>query len=517
MHKMLWIALHCPALSLDWIERRFPAPLIPAMAATIRRGNQLHILQANKAAQQRGITIHQPLASALALFPDLVVVEHDLDEERKALHEAACAALRFTPHIVMQHSGLIAEISASLKLFGGLKQLCQSLTQTVAAQGLQLRSGAAPTAGGAWLLAQSAPLRTVINGAGARFRSLLDALPVDLLDSAQPHLGVIRGIGCKTLADLRQLPRSGMAQRFGPELLAELDQAYGNSPDPQKWFEAPQAFRQKMELMAQVEGVELLLISIQRMIEQMCGWLASRHAAVLEFSFILHHEHSHRQPHPPTSVNIRLSERSSDPVHLMVLLRERLGRTTIVAPICALELEANEITAGESQNLKLFPAAQSEATSLNRFIEKLSSRLGSQAITGLAIIPDHRPECSQRHQPFQLRGASSEAGKANNAARGKPVVPQKSTRHSASFPNRPAWLMEKPMELKLQRRQPVYGSLLKLLAGPERIEAGWWDDAMVARDYFIAENELGQLLWIYREPNPVVKSNVRWYLQGFFG
>ena len=59
-------------------------------------------------------------------------------------------------------------------------------------------------------------------------------------------------------------------------------------------------------------------------------------------------------------------------------------------------------------------------------------------------------------------------------------------------------------------------SLLKLLAGPERIEAGWWDDALMARDYFIAENELGQLLWIYREPDPVT-HNSRWYLQGFFG
>lgn len=512
---MLWVALHCPTLSLDWIERRFPVPLIPAMAVTARRGNQIYILQANKAAQQHGIAIHQPLASALSIFPDLVVVEHDPDEERKALHEAASVALRFTPHIVMRDSGLIAEISRSLKLFGGLKQLCQSLNRAVAAQGLQLCAGAAPTAQGAWLLAQSAPLRTVINGMGSRLPSLLDALPVHLLHSIQPHLEVIRGIGCKTLADLRQLPRNGLAQRFGPELLAELDQAYGNSPGPQKWFEPPPVFRQKMELMAQVEGIELLLMSIQRMIEQMCGWLASRQAAVLEFSFILHHEHSPRQPRASTLIDIKLSERSSDPSHLMALLRERLERTTTAAPTGALELEASEITAGEKDNLKLFPAPQSEATSLNRFIEKTSARLGPKAITSLTIIPDHRPECSQRHQPIQPRGTSSEAGRGNKAASRK-LVPRKSTRYSASVPNRPAWLMEKPMELKLQRQKPVYGSLLKLLTGPERIEAGWWDDAMVARDYFIAENELGQLLWIYREADPVTHSS-RWYLQGLFG
>ena len=98
--------------------------------------------------------------------------------------------------------------------------------------------------------------------------------------------------------------------------------------------------------MAQVESVGLLLVPVQRMIEQMCGWLASRHAAVLAFSFILHHEYSLRQPHKSTPINIRLSEQSDDPEHLMILLRERLERTKLIAPVCGLELIADEITAG---------------------------------------------------------------------------------------------------------------------------------------------------------------------------
>jgi protein ImuB len=498
---MLWIALHCPTLSLDRIERRFPAALIPAMAVTVRQGNQVYIQQANQPAQRRGVMAHQPLASALSLFPDLVVVEHDPDEEMKALQEAAYAALRFTPYIVMQCSGLIAEVSGSLKLFGGLKKLCRLLNQAVAAQGLQLCVGIAPTAKGAWLLARSAPLRTVINGAGARFRLLLDSLPAGLLESAQPHLSVIRGIGCKTLADLQRLPRSGVTRRFGADLLMDLDRAYGNSPDPQRWLEVPEYFQQKTALMAQVENVELLSVAVQRMIEQMCGWLALRYAAVLEFSFVLHHEYSLRQPHQSTPINIHLSEQSGDPRHLMILLRERLERTEIVAPVCELELRADEVTAGPGSNLELFPTSQSEATSLNRFIEKLSSRLGPQAITRLNAIPDHRPEYSQSFHPPGMNNLSC-----------RKAIPLEST-HPLT---RPAWLRETPQELRLQRHQPVYGSPLKLIAGPERIEAGWWDDAPVARDYFIAENALGQLLWIYREHNPAAKSE-GWYLQGLFG
>jgi protein ImuB len=540
---MLWIALHCPALSLDWIERRFPVALIPAMAVTVRKGNQSYIQQANKPAQEAGITAHQPLASAMALFPGLVVVEQDLSEEKKALREAAYAALRFTPNIVLQDSGLIAEVSTSLRLFGGLKKLCQLLNRTVTAQGLQICTGVAPTARGAWLLARSAHPRTVVNGTGARLHLLLDALPAGLLDSAQPHLEVIRGIGCKTLADLRRLPRGGLARRFGSELLAEMDCAYGDLPDPQKWFVAPEFFQQAFKLLTQVENIELLWVPTQRLIEQMCGWLASRHAAILAFSLILRHERSLRQPHESTLINIRLSEQSGDPRHLMLLLRERLERIKLAAPVCELELMADEIAAGANANLELFPSAQSETTSLNRFIEKVSARLGPQAITGLKAIPDHRPEHSQRFESLGIE--APEVGKSKGR-REKNGIFRRETRRKTSrelYPEivpaglpRPAWLMEAPLELKLQRHQPVYGSPLKLLAGPERIEAGWWDDALIARDYFIAENALGQLLWIYREYDPIRKDKesedkeskdkkgqykgdkeVSWYLQGLFG
>lgn len=451
----------------------------------------------------------QPLANALAVFPDLVILEQDPHEEGKALQQAVYAALRFTPNIAMRNNGLVAEVSRSLKLFGGLKKLCQSLNRIVTAQGLQLSAGIAPTATGAWLLARSTPPGMVINGKGEEFRITLDALPVGLLESAQLHLEVIRGIGCRTLADLRRLPRKGVARRFGPGLPEELDRAYGDSPDPQKWFETPEDFRQKMKMMGLVENAELLLVPARRMVEQMCGWLVSRHAAVSAFSFLLHHEYSLRQPHKFTPISIRLSEQSSDPVHLMLLLRERLERAEIVAPVCELELAADEITAGADDNLELFPTVQSEATSLNRFIEKLSARLGPEAITGLKVVSDHRPEYSQR---LELSGANGLNRLSERAANSQAI--------SLGSP-RPAWLKETPLELKVQRSQPVYGSPLKLLAGPERIEAGWWDDVAVARDYFIAENGQGQLLWIYREYDPAEKDKgnegSNWYLQGLFG
>ena len=57
------------------------------------------------------------------------------------------------------------------------------------------------------------------------------------------------------------------------------------------------------------------------------------------------------------------------------------------------------------------------------------------------------------------------------------------------------------------------GRPLQIVSGPERIEAGWWDADLAARDYFIARDQGGALLWIYRTR---LAAPGGWFLQGRF-
>jgi len=123
----------------------------------------------------------------------------------------------------------------------------------------------------------------------------------------------------------------------------------------------------------------------------------------------------------------------------------------------------------------------------------------------VAAVEDHRPE---RAVAFA-------------AAIGESPVPLSATL-GASAPPRPVWLLATPQALPERRSQPLLaGRPLQLIAGPERIEAGWWDgaDALAARDYFIARDAEGALLWIYRERVPLTTASGAegWFLQGRFG
>ena len=88
----------------------------------------------------------------------------------------------------------------------------------------------------------------------------------------------------------------------------------------------------------------------------------------------------------------------------------------------------------------------------------------------------------------------------------------------------PTWLLATPQPLSVQRHRPLYQGPLTLLAGPQRIEAAWWEpDATgtaaapaALRDYFVARSAQAGLLWIYRERLAQAGSEPGWFLHGLF-
>jgi protein ImuB len=96
--------------------------------------------------------------------------------------------------------------------------------------------------------------------------------------------------------------------------------------------------------------------------------------------------------------------------------------------------------------------------------------------------------------------------------------------HAADSPPRPVWLQQAEPLAERAARPLLEGRPLQLLSGPERIEAGWWDEGLTGRDYFIAAAADGALVWIYRERLPLSRSANEdvaaasgWFLHGRSG
>jgi len=462
---------------------------------------QDRVLAASPRAQAAGIAPGMRRGGVTMLMPEAVLLERDPAREAEAMHAVAMAMLQYTPQVAeAEEACLLLDVGASLRLFGGASALCRRLRASLRTLGFTARLSCAPTARGAWLLARHGRGRVLRTPSLVR---RLDRLAVGLLPPARAYADWFDGIGCQSLGELRRLPRPGLQRRCGKPLLDLLDAAYGQAPELFEWIEAPVTFRARLELFDRIEQAELLLAGAQRLLQQMTGWLCARQLAVERVTLTLEHERG-RVARPPTMLDIALSEATWRDEHLVRLLKERLARQTLDAPVIGLVLEAPQVQPMEPPSECLFPEPGGSAEDQQRLFELLAARLGPENVLQAVPQADYRPELANVWVPVQMKVRPA-------AARAQ--LPSE----AGSLP-RPAWLLAKPIALLMREHRPFYGSPLKMVSTPERIEAGWWSQSQT-RDYFIAQGQDHAYYWVYRERivGDAQQAEPRWFLHGLFG
>ena len=438
-------------------------------------------------------------------------------------HDASAAlgwwALQFTPRVAQLEQAVLLEVSASERLFGGRQPLLAYLLQ--AAQSVMpVQSAHAPTA----LLALAYLQVDTSNGSPAP-----DLLPLATLAEARAHLPTLERIGCRRWGDLRALPRGGVVRRFGAALLDALDRAYGLKPEVYPWLELPEVFDMPLELSAQVETAPALLFAARRMLSQLQVWLQARQRGILALELGWQMD-ARRNTATHGSLVVRTAEPTRDMGHLQRLLGEHLERTTLPAPALYLRMRSIETAPVPGTSASLLPDELRQGDSLHHLLERLSARLGPAQVLRAVPRADHRPECMQRWEPAaaDLSDARPASGSRPAGTARKRKAPDADTVPPCAELY-PTWLLATPLRLAVHQDRPIYQGPLTLLAGPQRLEAGWWGTgapaptAVTLRDYFLARSEQAGVLWIYRErlaagqPDGASPMAGHWYLQGLFG
>ncbi len=487
----LWVCLLFPSLPLDVFARA----LSPHDAAyPLAVGSDEHpprIVAANAAARTAGIREGQLVSGALALTHDLVLRDRNADAEMRALTQIATWTLAFTPMTcIVPPQAVLADVGGSLRLFGGLQRLLARLASGAPEMGYTSRLGIAPTPEAALLLARAAHAAPVREQAD--LAAVLEPLPLTLLDMPQATRSMLRDAGVTTFGQAAALPRDGAARRFGHDFVACIDRALGRVPDPRAPFTPLPRFAGSLELPAPARDIEALGFGVQRLVRDLADWLQARSLGALRVTLTLTHEHSlHTRDLPPTVAPFALGAPTRSTTHLLGVLRERLARVVLPAPVEAMTLESNAVTPLAGKNLGLLPGDGPDPVEAP-LIDRLRARLGNEAIQRLALHAEHRPE------------------RATQIVRGHVRLPPVPASLPATL--RPLWLLAEPQSLgDIFARSPWI-----LRDGPERIESGWWDDGDIRRDYFIADTADGKATaWIYRDGRRGLDGG-DWFLHGIF-
>ncbi|RZL36640.1 MAG: DNA polymerase Y family protein [Rubrivivax sp.] len=418
----------------------------------------------------------------------------------------AWLALSFTPRVARLEEAVVAEMSGSLRLFGGARALRGRLQSQAELAGLALGAMAwAPTALAALALARccDTPHAGRMNQCmSPRLSERLDALPLAALSAAQAHHAMLARLGCRHLGELRRLPRPALAKRFGPALLTALDQAYGDLPEVHSWLTLPDRFEAQLELPWRVEHAPVLLHFAETLLRQLCAFLAARHAGVRALRLSWQHDAMRaRDVASGGELTVATADTTRDLRRLTRLLGEHLARTELAAPAGEISLGADTLLPLEEGSATLLPGPSEpqERATTHALLERLSVRLGREGVRQGCLHEDHRLARMQRWQPWPAPPMP--------AAR-RPPGPQ------------PSWLVEPPQPLRCDaQEQPLYAGPLVRISGPHRVEAGWWEgrEALQTRDYFVYRSAARGLLWVYQERlADVAAPTTGWFLHGVF-
>ncbi len=415
---------------------------------------------------------------------------------RQGLEALAVRAQRFTPRVsLVPPDGLLLEVKGSLHLFGGVEGLGRELAQECARLALPCTLALAPTPLAALAAARAGKPLAVVDP--AQLVGSLAALPLASLRWPQATIDRLARIGVRTIGQALRLPRGGFARRFGTEALAMLDRLTGRTRDLRERFEVRARFRRRRELTHELESHEALLAALAPLLTDLGEFLEARQCALLELECRLRHRAA-----APTSCLLRLAAPLADAARIAELLGERLRALALPEPVRACELRSGPLLDRVSVSGALWqPGEQgggADAQSSD-LIERLRVRLGPEAVQGLELRADHRPEAGWRVAD-SVSARSSLCDEPCAGARRLDVA-------------RPLWLLPSPRRLAERGGLPWRRGALRLVSEPERIETGWWDGADIARDYYIALDARGVRLWVFREREPPH----RWFLQGLFG
>jgi protein ImuB len=503
-NRELWLALYLPCVMLDSLQAAVAAlPGHPPVAVVdLERGGEV-VCACDAAACAAGVVPGMAMVSALALLPALQTLARDRRREQALLDTVATLGIRFTPRVSLEPpDAVLLEVRGSLRLFGGVRALFERVREHIQSAGITARLALTPTPlASLWFAraGQEVVLRRV-----DQLASRLAPLPLAVTRWPERSLQLLLTMGVRSLGDCLRLPRDGFARRFEPQLLTMLDRATARLPDPRAAFRALERFSIRRDLEPELADTQRLERAVEPLLEELGVFLRQRGCGVqaLELRFV------HREA-PVTRLRLRFVEPVGETGRMAAMLHERLARLQLPQPVRTVRLASGALVELPAAPAELFAMDRRDSgAAVPQLVERLRARLGAEAVHGLCLVPEHRPEAA-----WQIAEPSHDGYRWSHLSH---LQPPANATNATTGTLRPLWLLAEPQPLA-GGDSPRYEGTLELEEGPECIESGWWDGKDIARDYYVARNGAGVRLWVFRERRRRGRPAGGWFLHGVFG
>jgi len=492
--------LQLPDLALQWVCLQ--KPQWRKKELVLSRGDHpgSRVLALNEVARRRRVRVHQTLAQARALAPQLISqpwpeAELTLCQERVAqLLFERVPSLAFVPK---EPGVFVLDISGLAGVVGPLKAWAQSLLVEIQdKEGLWGRMVLGYEPMPARVLCPQARPVLMLSDPESEQAQLAEQ-PLSALGLTARLQGQLAPLGLHSVGDFLALGAQALGRRFGAEAEG-LHRCLTAQARPQltPWVpvEAPCV---KRELEPAVTRQDQLLFAVKRELYGLFHPLAERGRAVASIRLDLVLD-SAFVPEEEQQQNwfIRPAEASLDEAIFLDLLRLSLIRTPLQAPALSLALQVEPAPA-QAEQLTLFRAARRDLKAAHQALARLRAELGPEAVCRAEVKPGHLPEAQQGFAPLE----SLKLPEVSSLTESPPLVRRlvEPPKPVAPPPQRgKAWL---PLG-------PARGAV-KALVGPYLASGGWWAREQ-RRRYFFARLERGELLWIFQEVH-----GGDWFLQGW--
>lgn len=487
-------------LKTDWMSYKDPSlKNIPFILALPQHG-KICITEVSALAKASGLHAGMVVADARVIIPTLKVINDHLGLAEKLLKKIALWCIRFTPVTAIEGDDcLVLDVSGCTYLWGSEEAYLRDIVSRLKNFGWHVRAAMADTIGVAWAVCKYGKVKAIIKS--GEQQSAIEDLPPAALRLETDIVDKLHKLGLYTIGDFISFDRTALRRRFTEQLLLRMDQALGYKEEYIQPVIPLEAYLERLPCLQLIQTRTGIEIAIKNLLHSLCTRLKKEGKGLRDAIL-----HCYRIDNKIKKINIKTNHPSNNVSHLLKLFELKIET---IEPGPGIELFLLEAPVVEKTNVlqELLWTANSglESREIAELLDNLENKYVGSIINRYLPDEHYMPERS-------VKQASSLQEKPQTAwpiSKSRPL-------QLLSFPERIAVTAPipdyPPMNFRYKEK------LHKVIKADvcERIEAEWWLEPGLHRDYYIVEDEEGKRYWIFRLGHYTDDEKPAWFMHGFF-